>query len=368
MKGNQHMIYINGSILDETPTGLGVYAKYMITKLKNLDANIKVFCAVGIDDIEVVKISRFVKPKYKKLGGLCRFLWTQLVLPFRVNKEDTIYHPFQYLSLFSRSRQIITIHDFIPVQFPEVAKHQFYYYKYIMPHLLKKAEKVICISENTKSDIISFYNMDESKIQVIYNGFDTEQFNDKTNESDNILEKYNIDYKYILMVGASYKHKNLETVIKALKTIEQQCNYKILIIGKESDYVAELKKLSLELELSDRVKFLGYVEGAELPLFYKHAEIFAYPSLYEGFGFPLLEAMACGTAVISSNSSSLPEVTSDSALLFDPRDEKQLADEIVELMTNEALKEELVLKGKQNVQRFSWDYTAEKIYKIIKNN
>ena len=134
-------LFINGTILDERPTGLGVYVKNVVSKLKEKDENFTVFCPINIEGVDVVKTTEKLKTSYKKKGGLVRFLWTQFVLPFKVGKNDIVYHPFQYLSLFSRAKQIITIHDFIPLYYPEVAKHQYYYYKFIMPILLKKAYK-----------------------------------------------------------------------------------------------------------------------------------------------------------------------------------------------------------------------------------
>ncbi|MDZ4957137.1 glycosyltransferase, partial [Clostridium perfringens] len=147
--------------LHSNPTGLGVYAENVIREMYKEDPNIRVLSPVEIEGVKVEKISKYVTPRYKKIGGLIRLLWTQLVLPFKADKDDIIYHPFQYLTLFSRAKQIITIHDFIPLYYPEVAKHQNLYYKLMMPILLKRAYKIIAISENTKKDILKFYKVDE---------------------------------------------------------------------------------------------------------------------------------------------------------------------------------------------------------------
>ena len=123
----KNKIYINATILDERPTGLGVYIKNIITKLNNKNIDFEVFCPIDIPNVKVVKTTEKLKTTYKKKGGLVRFLWTQFVLPFKVSKNDIVYHPFQYLSLFTNAKQIITIHDFIPLYYPNVAKHQYYY-------------------------------------------------------------------------------------------------------------------------------------------------------------------------------------------------------------------------------------------------
>ena len=356
-------ILVNASILDENPTGLGIYTKNVVKKLKEKDSNIRVLSAVHIEGVDCEMITKYVKPNYKIRGGIIRFLWTQCILPFKASKNEIIYHPFQYLSLLSKCKQVITIHDFIPLHYPSVAKHQNFYYKHIMPILLKRAYKIICISENTKKDILKFYNVEESKIEVIYNGFDKEKFN-KDKVKKDVLKKYNIDYKYIVMVGAGYKHKNIESAIRALVELKD-LDFKYVIIGKDSDYIYDLKRLVKFLKLEDKVRFIGYVTDDELVSLYGNSHAFLYPTLYEGFGLPILEAMSCGTAVISANNSSLPEVYGDAAVSFNATDVKEIAERIKEVILNEQLREDIIKKSEKNIEKFSWDKTAEKINIVL---
>ena len=355
-------IVINSSILHERPTGLGVYTKNIVKEIYNKDKSIRVLSPVDIEGIKVEKITKYVKPSYKKLGGLCRLLWTQLVLPFKVKKSSVIYHPFQYLSFFSRAKQIITIHDFIPLYYPDVAKHQNRYYKIMMPILLKKAHKIIAISENTKNDIMKFYNINEDKIEVIYNGYDHELFNTK-NINNDVLNKYNINYDYFIMVGASYPHKNLEIAIKAIKEIHHEC--KLIIVGKDSPYIVKLKELARELGVEEKINFIGYVPDEDLPSLYNKSKAFLYTTLYEGFGLPILEAMACDTVVITSNNSSLPEVYGDSALIFENNNYLDLKDKMEVILKDNALRMELIEGSRENIKRFSWENTANEVYKIL---
>lgn len=357
-------IYVNGTILHERPTGLGVYAKNILRVFEKNNLNLEVFCPVPVGSLKVHKVTRFVKPSYKKLGGLVRLLYTQLVLPLKVKKQDVLYHPFQYLSLFSNSKQIITIHDFIPMYYPEVARHQYRYYKYFMPFLLKKAHRVICISNNTKEDLLKFYNIDESKIRMIYNGYDCDLFNEE-NINEDILKKYHIDYPYMVMVGASYHHKNLEAAIKAFKELEDKKGCKLVIIGKTSDYVESLKKLTQELEMEKEVIFLGYVEDEELKTLYNKSKAFLYPTLYEGFGLPILEAAACNTLVLCSNTSSLPEVAGEGAIMFDPLNITEIKAAIETALNNEVLVKEIKHKAKENLKRFSWEKAGREIFETI---
>ncbi|WP_032122650.1 glycosyltransferase family 4 protein [Clostridium amazonitimonense] len=359
------MIYINGSILDEKPAGLGIYTKNVVQNLGEMDKDLVLFCPIEVKGIKTEIITEKVKTIHKKKGGLMRFLWTQFVLPFKVKRGSILYHPFQYLSVFSGTKQIITLHDLIPVQYPAIAKHQYYYYKWVMPILLKRAYKIVCISENTKEDILKNYKVDKDKITVIYNGYEEKQFNEDNNHKE-ILEKYKIDYDYMIMVGASYRHKNLHSAIKAYGKVRDQLNSKLVIIGKDSPYIKELKELTKSLDLEDSVKFLGYVKDEDLPTLYANSTCFVYPTLYEGFGLPILEAMACKTPVICSNNSSLPEVAGDAALYFNPESEEEIAKAMVEINKDQNLREELLNKSKENVKRFSWKYTAEAVYKLMK--
>lgn len=357
-------LFINGTILDERPTGLGVYVKNVVSKLKEKDENFTVFCPINIEGVDVVKTTEKLKTSYKKKGGLVRFLWTQFVLPFKVGKNDIVYHPFQYLSLFSRAKQIITIHDFIPLYYPEVSKHQYYYYKFIMPILLKKAYKVICISENTKNDVLKFYNIDSDKLVKIYNGYDRELFN-VNNVREDILEKYNITRPYFIAVGAGYSHKNLETALNAFSKIVNKFDSEFVIVGKDSNYILKLKELVKKLHIEKQVKFIGYVPDEDLPTLYNKSKAFVYPTLYEGFGLPILEAMACETVVLTANNSSLPEVYGDAALDFDAKDEKEIVNKMKLVLTDSKLREKLIELSKKQIAKFTWDNTAEGVVKIV---
>lgn len=358
-------IYINATILDERPTGLGIYVKNIIAKLKNKDIDFEVFCPIEIEGVKVDKTTEKLKTTYKKKGGIVRFLWTQFILPLKVNKNDIVYHPFQYLSILSRSKQIITIHDFIPLYYPEVAKHQYYYYKIIMPILLKRAYKIICISENTKNDVIKFFNVDEDKLVEIYNGYDNELFNTK-DIKENVIEKYNIKEKYFIAVGAGYSHKNLETALRAFKKVSDKNKCEFIIVGKDSDYIKKLKQLCIELKIEEKVKFIGYVPDDDLPTLYNKSIAFVYPTLYEGFGLPILEAMACETVVLSANNSSLPEVYGDAAISFDAKDEDAIAKGMALLLKDEVISRKLINDSKEQIKKFDWDITASEVIKLFK--
>lgn len=357
-------IYVNGTILHETPTGLGVYAKNILKIWARDRKPVEVFCPISIEGLKVQPVTKYVKPSYKKKGGLMRLLYTQLMMPFKIKSGDILYHPFQYLSLLARGKQIITIHDFIPLHYPEVAMHQYRYYKYLMPHLLKRAHKIICISNKTVEDLHRFYKVDESKVHMVYNGYDEELFNTEGID-EKILGKYSIDYPYMIMVGASYPHKNLHRAIKAFSELENKNGCKLLIIGKTSPYIERLKELTKELNLEKEVIFLGYVGDEDLKTLYNKAEAFVYPTLYEGFGLPILEAAACDTVVLCSNNSSLPEVYGEGAITFNPENVEEIKNAMKVALEDKAKVEDIKKKAKENLKRFSWEKTAKEVYEII---
>lgn len=360
-------IYVNGTILHEHPTGLGVYVKNIIKELKGKE-DLKVFCPIEIEGVDVIKTTEYLKPSYKKKGGIMRLLYTQLIMPFKVEKNGIIYHPFQYLCLLSRKKQIITIHDFIPLHYKEVAKHQYKYYKYFMPFLLKKAYKIICISENTKEDLMKFYNVDPKKVHVVYNGYDEEVFNTRDIKEET-LKKYKIDYPYIAMVGGGYFHKNLHRAIDAFSAIQDKRGHKLVIIGKTSPYMEQLKAQVKDLNMEEEVIFLGYVGDEDLNTLYNHASAFLYPTLYEGFGLPILEAWACDTLVLCSNNSSLKEISGEGAITFNPENIEEIKTAIEFALDENKIQDIKRIKeaGKELLKNYSWQNTAEKIIEIVKS-
>ncbi len=359
-------IFVNATILNESPTGLGVYAKNVINKLKYKE-KIKAFSPIDIEGVKVIKTTKYVEPTYGKKGGIARFLYTQFVMPFKIGKGGLLYHPFQYLCVLSGKRQIITIHDFIPIYYKEIAHHQYLYYKYLMPLLLKKAYKVVCISNNTKNDLMKFYKINKDKVHVIYNGYDGTLFT-KENIKDDVLEEYDINYNYMVMVGGGYSHKNLHGVIEAFSNIQDKRGMKIVIVGKASTYMEEMKKMTQKLNIEDDVVFLGYVPDNHLPTIYGKSQGLIYPSLYEGFGLTILEAWGCGTLVLCSNNSSLKEVARDGAITFNPENIEEIQHSIERVIKGEEVEEfdRLKSRSEELLEYFSWDKTAEQIYEIMK--
>ncbi|ABY95274.1 MULTISPECIES: glycosyltransferase family 4 protein [Thermoanaerobacter] len=370
-------IAINASILDDRPSGLGIYTLNVVNYLCQIvDKNDELIIYTSVpqyfteqSNIKIKKIPEITQPKYGKQAAIYRFKWinTSLLKNLKGEKVDLLYSTTHHGPLFYKN-QIITIHDLLPIHFNYKDSLQRIlqtnYFKFILPRIIERAKKIITISDCTKSNIVKYFNVQEEKIVRIYNGYDRNLFFPRDDAKSYIYGKYGIE-DYILAVGASYPHKNYDNLIKAI-TLTLDKNIKLIIAGGKDEYRNYLKKLTKELNLVDRVLFINYVPQEDLPYLYSAARCLVYPSLYEGFGLPPLEAMACGCPVITSNTSSLPEVVGDAGVMINPHSIEEIAKAIDMVLSNENLRKEMIEKGLKQAQKFSWRKTAEEIYKVIK--
>lgn len=360
-------IAINATILDNKPTGLGTFTIHIIKEISKLinDKNsvIVYTSSPTLFDgypVTVKKVSTVVQPQ-KKFGGLMRFLWSQFIFPLRLKKDkiDILYSTTHHGLIINFTKQIITIHDILPLKYPYQYKLQYYYFKFILPMLAKRSKKIITVSNNTKKDLVSYYHISDKMIDVIYNSFDKEHFSNVS--SNEYKEKFG---DYLLFVGASYPHKNLERAIKGFISSGIDSKYKLIVVGGRENYKNWVKQQFSKQQLKN-VYFIDYVSYEKLPILYSNAKALIYPSLYEGFGIPPLEAMASGCPVIASNTSSIPEVCQDAAFYFNPEDISEISNAIRTVLNNDNLKEELIQKGFKRVNQFSWRESAKKLLEII---
>ncbi|GAB6137374.1 glycosyltransferase family 4 protein [Halanaerobaculum tunisiense] len=290
----------------------------------------------------------------------------QFELPFMsLNKNINVFHsPHFVYPIFSFDKLILTIHDLTPLLFPQYFSASERTYIKSMIWLAKfRADKIITVSQNTKQDLINEFNFNSDKIKVIYNGID-DSYKPIRNGLDTIKEKYKTGDKYILYVGNIKPHKNIPRLLKALSKVKNDNNMKLVIVGKRDKAYDQVFKVIDRYELEDNVIFTGFVPDNDLLLLYNAATLFVYPSLYEGFGLPPLEAMACGTPVITSNISSLPEVVGEAAITVDPYSIDDLATAINNVLSDSNLQEELSRKGLERVRQFSWRKTAQETFKV----
>jgi glycosyltransferase involved in cell wall biosynthesis len=231
-----------------------------------------------------------------------------------------------------------------------------------------KAARVITVSEASKRDILRYFRVPESRIDVIYNAIDERFWQEPAaDEVERVRERYRLTAPFVLYAGNIKPHKNLERLIEAFHMLRQDpdlAHVKLLIIGDEISKYATLRRAVHRYKLHKYVRFFGFVPDKTLAVLYRLARVFVFPSLYEGFGFPPLEAMASGAPVITSNVSSLPEVVGDAALLIDPLNPVEIADAMRRVLMDSELREDLRQRGLRRVKEFSWERSVRRVREI----
>ena len=272
----------------------------------------------------------------------------QIHLPWVLRRErpDVFHAPHYVLPPAARCRAVVTIHDCIHLMFPQYlpSRAAYAYARASMWSAVRRSHRILTVSEASKRDIIHFFNAPPEKIVVVYNAID-ERFGMEPKDEDvaRVRERFQLQHEFVLYVGNIKPHKNLVRLIEAFDLLRQRGHdeLKLLIIGDEISKLPALRRAVHLHKLHKHVRFLGFQPDETLAILYRLAAVFVFPSLYEGFGLPPLEAMASGTPVVTSNVSSLPEVTGDAAVLVDPYDVESIADGIERVLNSPALRQEL---------------------------
>jgi len=304
---------------------------------------------------------------YRIVGPAKMWTLVGLSLEFllRRSKPDVFFSPTHYLPIFSPSRSVISILDVSYIRFPELfQRSDLNQLTKWTKYSVRKAKVVFTISQASKDDIIKEYGIPGYKIVVTYPGV-KQVTNNKRQEANmkDLKEKYGIEGKYILFVGTLQPRKNIVRLVEAFSKIKE--DIKLIVIGKKGWMYEEILESPKKFSVENRVKFLNFVSDEDLPLFYKNALCFVLPSLYEGFGLPVLEAMKYGCPVVTSNTSSLPEAGGDAALYIDPLSVKDITEKLELLIKDEELKEKHIKKGYEQIKKFSWEKTAKETLDVL---
>lgn len=316
-------------------------------------------------------------PNYKIIARHIPCLWTQTFFALNLlrDKPDILWMPMHNIPLLRPSgmKTAVTIHDLAFKYFPEAfTKKDLWKINFLTRLAVKNADKIITISESSKKDILKFYpNVKPENIRVIYHGFDGEIFEKERDEKEEseIREKYGIKGDYILYVGALQPRKNLGILIEAfdkLKAKEKHDNLTLVLAGEKAWLWEDIFKKIKDSPHKNDIVTPGKVCFSDLGHLMRGASVFCFPSLYEGFGLPILEAFAAGVPVICSHNSSLPEVGGDAALYFDGRDAEDLAGKIKSTLEDGALKNTLIQKGREQIKKFSWEKCARETLEYLK--
>jgi glycosyltransferase involved in cell wall biosynthesis len=296
-----------------------------------------------------------------------RLLWESLLLPSYARRlQIDLLHSLGYIAPFALSiPSVITVMDMIHYIYPyEIEKSKRILWKVLFPASLRRAKHAISISKSVKRDIVRFFPWAESKTTPISLGVDHTLFNPSLPGENFSFENDKVR-QFILAVASISPHKNIGTLIRAFAQVQRMWpDLRLALVGMKTCHAKALEQLVHNLSLDAQVHFLGRISDMELAKLYRRARVLVFPSLYEGFGLPLLEAMACGCPVIASNRSSMPEVCEDAALLFDPDDVIQLTQVIVEVLSSEELRTELQRRGLEHAAKYTWETTATKTLEV----
>lgn len=313
-------------------------------------------------------------------GSALDWFWMKAYFPpieFFLGKLD-IFHtlgiatsePHVYIAPQRYGKRIVTLHDVIPLRFPQAFEGVLNLKKYreALIYVISKADTVICNSECTKKDIIELCAAAQKKVCVVYHGVG-EDFYRVTDEKkiSEVLAKYRIKRNYIINVSRLDYNKNTTTLIKAFSLFKKDHDVRLVIVGKPGDRQEEVFKTVDKLGLTDNVIYTGYIPGEDLVVLLSAAELFIYPTLYEGFGLPNLEALKCGVPVISSDIAAVREVAADAALLVDPHDPQELSGAMCKVISDRSLRDSLIAKGRERVKLFTWEKTAEKTLEVYRS-
>lgn len=365
-------ILINGAYIPEQASGLGVVNQNLISRLMNYNQELDFLLYSHTDFFQthypeqVIPISSGLSPDRGFSGHLRRLLWYQTKLNQQLQSQlaDLFFSPVYEGIFFPSVPQIVTVHDLIPLKYPQLSPKWKYYYRYALPFLLKQSQRIICVSEYTKQDVVANYGLNPAKIDVVHNGYAQDLFFPQPDSQ--VLQKYGLD-KYLLYVGDMRFYKNLSRCLVAFDRLPLK-DLQFVITGKKDNFFyPEVERQASRLSAKERIIFLDYVPTADLPSLYSMAQCLIFASLYEGFGLPVLEAMACGCPVITSKVTSIPEVGGDSVFYIDPHSTEDIAQGMYQVVTNIQLQESLRRKGLERSQLFSWDQTAQNVRDIFRN-
>jgi glycosyltransferase involved in cell wall biosynthesis len=352
--------------------GVGTYVRNLLRQLARQDAanEYVVFCH-GIDCDTIEELGPRFRPVIETAGPYS--VAEQFAIPMALRREGAeLFHaPHYVLPPLTPCTSVVTIHDCIHLRFPQYlpSKLGYAYARAQMWTATHRAARVITVSEASKRDILRYFRIPESRIEVIYNAIDDRFWQEPpADEVARVRERYRLTDPFILYAGSIKPHKNLERLIESFHLLRQNSpelkDVQLLIIGDEISKYAALRRAVHRHKLHKQVRFFGFVSDQTLAALYRLADVFVFPSLYEGFGLPPLEAMASGTPVITSNVSSLPEVVGDAALMIDPYESAAIAEAMHRVLTDAALRSDLRQRGLIRAREFSWERSIKRVREI----
>lgn len=355
--------------LQFSPDGAGIskYSHKLAEVIMKNNPNVDVLCRKDMVD-KFENKERLIPIDIK--GSSDRIITEQVKL-LKLYKNYDIVHFLDYATpALYKGKKIATIHDMaMHTMKDKYTKGQVLTKTTLLKNTIKNADKLICISEFTKNELLKYYpNVDESKIEVVYNGFEYNEMVLTQQTINTTLKKFNITKDYLLFVGTLSPHKNIERIVEAFNKVRNKgYDYQLVICGKKGWLYEDIFNKVKELKLENEVIFTDYVTDEELEVLYKNTKLFVFPSLYEGFGFPPIEAMARKVPVLTSREGALPEVVGDAAIFCDAYNVEDIFNKIINILDDKNLSDILIDKGLKRKEYFSWEKLSYKINKIYED-
>lgn len=373
MDSKPKTIGIDARMYGFNQTGIGNYIRHLLEYLFAHDQTNHYVVFLMPDEFE-----RFQVPNERVHKVCTKAKWygwkEQLLFPFELYRQhlDLVHFTHFNTPILYFGRSVITIHDITPVFFPghkmksPLRKLAFRLVFYASVH---KAKKIIAVSQSTKRDVVKYFHIPEKRITVIYEGTDRafQVITDQT-ALERLRQEYDLHKPFLFYTGVWRNHKNLVGLIRAFRLLRENygLDFELVLGGREDPYYPQVRRTWEELGLGAHIRPVGFIPQAELPLFYNAAAVFVIPSFYEGFGLIGLEAMACGTPVVSSDRTSLPEILGDAALYFDPDRPEDMAAKLAMVLNEKKLYNELRNKGLLQIKKYRWEKMGEMIFDLYK--
>ena len=349
--------------------GIVVYTKNLIENLLEIDKKNEYVFLYNTSSL-MGTYSKYKNVKEVVINIQNKLLWDQIGVPKVVKSEkiDIIFNSKLSIPLFAPSKKVFTLVGLEQFALPNIFRwYDRMYFRIMIPLFCRRANAIIVMTNTGKNDLMKYLNVSRNKIEVIYGAYH-KRF-EITKNIENLLvikQKYNLPEKYIFFIGGITPLKNFSNILKAFKIIKKKIPAKLVIAGfKRWKYAKDIDSIN-KLNLQNDVIPLGFVQDNDLPYLYNSAQCLIFPSLYEGFGIPILEAQACGCPVICSKTGCEPEVSGGAALLVDPYNYQEIAQAIYDVLNNRDLREKLIADGLENVKNFSWSKTAEQTLQLLK--
>ena len=363
-------------------TGIGHHISQLVASLQKIDKKNNYFVYICQDVYDKYEFQpeagnfNKIKVPINTNRSILKMLWTIFCLPVRLRKDkiDLMHFPAFTFYFFMGRPTILTLHDIAEFRgatqrysLPRVV-----FRKIAHPIVARVATKILTVSEYTKSEIVRYLKVEDKKIEVTYNGVSRNfRVLNKFECIEKIKVKYAINKPFLLYVSRlHHPSKNHVGLIKAFNKLKKEKNieHKLVFIGPRTKNDSEIFQAIEEFKLKGEVIYVGYVPDMDMPLFFNAADLFVCPSLFEGFGMPIIEAMACGTPVVASNATSIPEVVENAAILFNPHNTDEIKDAIYTVIIDNSLKKDLIEKGLKRAKNFSWLCTASKTLGVYRKN